>query len=176
MWEPWKPTQHSGLSVSPRFEFWVLSLECAKYKDASSRPPAISSSPPFSSACPVGLRKRAQTLLFTRWYLFLGLALVHLGPGRMAQVGWCNNPSFFLGQKAALDPILGGLCGSTGRGHMEPPGSLCHYLQCGGGKPSYRYPPRWRTQLLLVTLRCSWYCQGLLAGLGDLSVVGGIPP
>lgn len=73
-----------GVAVSPNFELWVFSPECVKYKDASSKPPAISSSPPFSSGQAVGLRKGAWTLLFTRWCLLLGLALVHLGPGQMA--------------------------------------------------------------------------------------------
>lgn len=76
-------------------------------RDATSRPPAISSSPPLSSAQPVGLKKWARTLLFTRWCLLLGLALVHFGPGQLAQAGWCNSPSF-LGQEAAPDPVPGG--------------------------------------------------------------------
>lgn len=47
--------------------------------------------------------------MFTRWCLLLSLALVYFGPGQMAQAGWCNNPSFFLGQEAAPDPVLLGL-------------------------------------------------------------------
>ena len=63
----------------------------------------------LSSAQPVDLKKWAWTLMFTRWCLLPSLALVHFGPGQMAQAGWCNNPSFFLGQEAAPDPVPLGL-------------------------------------------------------------------